>query len=94
MKIQTDHKWKPFRYRNEVPSRVLADQFDYLDEDMGCDGFFRYRNRWYHIDGFMRVSDNSPFKGWEGYSSDSFFSGVLLRVSADGERYMVGTYYS
>jgi len=92
--IKTNNRWRPFKYRNEVPEKVLRNQFDYLSEDIGFDGFFKYRNIWYHVDEFMRVSDNAPFKGWDRYLSDSFFSGVLLRVSSNGERYMVGTYYS
>ena len=94
MKIKTDHKWRPFKYRHEVPPKVLANQFNYQNTDDATDGFIHYRKRWYHLDEFTRVSNNAPFKGWDRYLSDSFFSGVLLRVSPDGEQYMVGTYYS
>ena len=27
-----------------------------------------------------------------GYYSDSYFSGVVVKISRDGERYRVGTY--
>ena len=32
-------------------------------------------------------------KGWDGYISDSFFSGVLIKISDDNEEYQIGTYY-
>ena len=48
---------------------------------------------WYHTSDFMRIPHGSDFKGWDGYASDSYFSGVLIKLSRDGEEYMVGTYY-
>lgn len=97
MRITTDHKWKPFKYRDEVPAKVLADQFDYQNEEDALDGFFRYRGYWYHIDEFMAMHrpgyDPDPFPPpWSGYTNDSFFSGVLIELSLDGEMYRVGTY--
>jgi hypothetical protein len=32
--------------------------------------------------------------GWDGVVSDTYFSGVLIALSNDGEEYIVGTYYS
>lgn len=90
-KIFTDHKWKQFKYRYEVPRKVLEDDFDYLDEDV-INGFFRYRRRWYHLSQFMRPARMAGLAGWHGYASDSFFSGVVIRLSDDGEEYQVGTY--
>lgn len=95
LRIKTDHKWRPFLTRDEVPERVLATRFDYLDGEEEWDGFFRYRGWWYHLSDFMRCDAGSPFPGpWQGYHGDSFFSGVLLEVSRDGERFRVGTYTS
>ena len=94
--IKTDNKWKQFKYRNEVPAKVLKDQFDYLSEDDSFDGFILYRKHWYHLSDFMRI-ENHPddkFSSYHGYSSDSFFSGVLIKVSKDGEMYQIATYYS
>jgi hypothetical protein len=85
-KITTDNKWKSFKYRNEVPDTVLKDRFSHLsDED--TDGYFKYRNHWYHTSDFLRTE----IPGWNGIHSDSAFSGVLLKISKDGERYQVGT---
>ena len=97
MKIRTDHKWKPFVYRYDVPTKVLSDWFDYQDPEESYDGFFQYRGHWYHLDQFMRIDKESPLAligDWHGYASDSFFSGVLIRVSEDGGEYQIGTYIS
>jgi hypothetical protein len=96
MKIYTDNKWKNFKYRNEVPDKILASEFDYQDANEVLDGFFCYRKWWFHLDGFMMIDKHAPkeFQGYQGYASDSFFSGVLIRISDDGERYQVATYIS
>ena len=92
MKIYTNHHERQFAYSNEVPEDVLDSQFDYQDREDGFDGFFKYRGYWYHLDGFMRCP-NGMFEGkWNGYTSDSFFSGVLIAISDDGETYKVATY--
>ena len=92
-KIMTDHKWKQFKYRYEVPEKVLRSQFDYLDEDEGFDGFFNYKGHWYHLSEFMRIHpDSEMFDGWDGNAPDSYFSGVLIKLSDDGEEYVIGTY--
>jgi hypothetical protein len=92
--IKTDNKWKPFVYRHDVPSKVLASQFDYQNPEDVSDGFFKYRGYWYHLDGFLWFSELAEFKGWHGYASDSYFSGLVIKLSKDGESYMVGTYTS
>lgn len=92
--IKTNRHWRNLAYRSDVPAAVLADQFDWLDEDDGSDGFFAYRGRWYHVSEFMRIEANDALRDWHGYSSDSYFSGVLIRLSRDGEQVMCGTYFS
>jgi len=89
MGVTTDRKWKPFLYRNEVPEKVLNEDFDWLDEE-DQDGFFRYRGNWYHLSEFLRTDTFEP--DWQGYLCDSMFSAVVLNLSDDGEEYMVGTY--
>ena len=82
-RIITNHHWRQFKYRYEVPPSVLEDQFDLCDDD---DGFIHYRGRWYHLSEFM-VTDQ--FSEWDGFHSDSFFSGILIKLSDDGEEYQV-----
>lgn len=89
MKITTDNKWKQFVYGYDVPEKVLSDIFEHLDEDETVDSFFKYRNVWYHISDFINASEE--MLPWHGYSSDSFFSGIVIEISSDGEEYKVGT---
>ena len=90
---------------NNVPRDVIdaweltADEraeFDYLDwpaiergEDSAS--FFRYKGELHDLGEFM-VWDNpaSPTRGnWDGFRSDSFFSGLVVRY-VDDERVVVG----
>lgn len=94
--ITSDNRWKPFKYRYEVPKRVLAQQFDYQDEDDVIDGFFKYNGTWYHLDQFMRVPQDTDLAdlGWQGYLNDSMSTGVVIKMSLDGEEYQVGYFVS
>jgi hypothetical protein len=92
--ITTDHKWKQFKYGYEVPEKVLAEQFDWLEDDEKTDGFIRYRKYWYHVSEFLKTPKDSNMTGWDGYSPDSAFSAVMLQVSNDGEEYKIGTFIS
>lgn len=90
---------------NNVPRDVLwglelsekeRAEFDYLNPDeLDYATFFRYKGEVYDLGEFMRIDEpvSSIFKGWDGYSSDSFFSGVLVRYVDDGQ-IVVGRYYS
>jgi hypothetical protein len=79
-------------------------EFDYLDTEERQDeaSFMRYRNWTYDLGEFMRCpADSSPapdslgFSGWDGYHSDSYFSGILIRYpDSDCEQVIAATYYS
>ena len=95
LRITTDHKWRQFKYRGEVPQSILNSEFNYQDEDEAVDGFICYRGTWYHLDHFMVLRNGHPFPSqWHGYTPDSFFSGVVIEISDDGEEYRIGTYIS
>jgi len=72
-------------------------EFDYID-DIDSASFFKYKNQVYDLGEFMPVSDVMwnchGFKDWQGYHSDSFFSGILIRYVDDFERVIVASYYS
>ena len=91
MRVITDHKWKQFKYRDEVPQSVLEDQFDWVNKDEVFDGFICYRKRWYHLDDFMANGEHGPFGDeWHGHHCDTFFSAILIEVSENGEEYRIG----
>ena len=90
-KIITDHKWKQLKYGYEVPASVLED-CDHLEDDEKMDGWIYYRSRWYHVSDFIMFYPN--YFGYDGYLSDSFFSGVLIKLDDDGESCKIATYIS
>lgn len=95
IKITTNRQWRAFKSRDEVPAKVLASQFDWTNEAHEksgdySDGFLEYRGVWYHLADFTR----GGIPGWDGAHGDSFFSGVVIRLSKDGEAYQIGTYFS
>lgn len=85
-RIITNHHWRKFRYRDEVPQDILDSEFNYQTPEDCIDGFIHYRGLWYHLDQFMRLENTS---GWDGAHCDSFFSAVLIKLSDDGEEYQI-----
>ena len=37
---------------------------------------------------------NQPFKDYDGYQNDSFFSGILVKYNNDGDSLKAASYYS
>lgn len=73
-------------------------EFDYLDwtseDGSGPSGeFFRYKGQLYDLGEFSRIENQAgELNGWDGYKSDSFFSGLVVRYVEHGERVIVGRY--
>jgi hypothetical protein len=89
MKIITNHHWRNFVRGYELTDAEL-EQFDYLDDPQLYDYFIRYRGTLTTLEDFVRPTD--PVQGWHGYAPDSFFSGLLVRVSEDCDQYKIATY--
>ena len=99
--IKTNHQFRNLIYGYELTDKERA-EFDYID-DIDSHNFFRYRGIVYDPDEFMRIPDCAnqrldpdlePMLAWDGYQSDSYFSGVLVKYSDDFEQIKVATYYS
>lgn len=86
--IKTNYHWHNFLYGYELTDEQKS-EFDWLD-DIDSESFMKYKGNIYHLDEFM-PSDFS--ENWDGYAADSYFSGVLVRVSDDAEQYQIATYY-
>jgi hypothetical protein len=96
--IRTNRHWRQFHYRDEIPASVLASDFDWTnaahdEHDDYSDGFISYRGDWFHLAEFERIGDSADLKGWHGIKNFSFSSGVLIRLSDDGETYQIAYYW-
>ena len=89
--IRTNGQYRPVLCWENLTAKECA-EFD--KEVFYNSSFFRYRGWVYTLDDFMRVGNNALFTGWDGYHSDSFFSGVLVKYSSCGDAVKVATYLS
>jgi hypothetical protein len=116
MTIKTNHVPRDIVYAWELTEQEQAefDYLDWEAIERGEDSadFFRYRGQLYDLSEFSRITapgstirhpmecQSQDLQGWDGYASDSFFSGIVVRYprdergNIDGEDIIVGTYYS
>jgi hypothetical protein len=98
--IKTNNIPRPTLSGYELTDTEQSD-FDYIDDlDNACGRFARYKGLVYDLHEFMTTNEllcgheMSPIKSWQGYSSDSYFSGVLINyVGEDCEEVIMGRYY-
>jgi len=100
LQIITNNHRREIVYYWELTQTEQGD-FDWIEDSEDNDYmFFRYRGCTYCLSDFMRVEGNAPaeFQKWDGYNSDSFFSGILVKWlddykhDYDTENIVVGTY--
>lgn len=99
--IRTNNVPRDFVDAWELSPKERA-EFDYIDWQAIEDGrdsatFFRYKGVLYdlgefHLGRVQMARSGSQFASWDGYMSDSFFSGLVIRLVDDGERCIVGRY--
>ena len=88
MKIITNNQYRPLLNFYEL-SLEQQSSVDWVDlEDREYSHFFVYKGYPYHTSMFLRTE--TP--GWDGILSDSYFTGVLARLSKDGESILVGRF--
>ena len=100
--IRTNNRPRDVLRWSELTAKE-REQFDYLLDDHGFlkdhdISFVRYRGVTYDLSEFQHISTGLSLifgKEWDGYLSDSFFSGVLMRWSDEGYDWVImGTYFS
>jgi hypothetical protein len=94
MKVHTNNVPREIIYAHELSAEDRA-EFDYLDWEAIERGedtrdFFRYKGELYDLADFMTTAPGpfnyglpKEFNDWDGYQSDSFFSGILVRYARD-----------
>lgn len=75
--------------------RVEFDWIDWNAIDAGTDSasFIRYKKQLYCLNEFICCPNSFMFEGWEGYYSDSAFTGILIKF-IDSDHVIVGQYFS
>lgn len=91
MKIITNNIPRPLVYGYELPENQRR-EFDYLsDEEYYSSVFVKYKGQYYDLLDFTK-----PFYSkliyWDGLRSDSFFSGILIKVLPSSEYVIIGRY--
>ena len=94
LQIITNNQPREFIYGFELPKSKRKD-FDYMktDEEFNNNQFVKYRGDYYDLNEFMRIENNSDLKDWDGYSSDTYFSGILIKFCDDNDYVIMGRYY-
>lgn len=90
MKIITNNQPRQLIYGYELTDKEKRD-FDYLD-DIDNHNFIKYKGFIYDVSEFMRVNSDDSLKGWDGYTGESYFSGVLIKY-VDSDYVIMGRYY-
>ena len=95
--ITTNHVPRELVALDQLPAKARED-FTYITgEDAWSPRLFKYRGAWYDSHEFQRIPDTPLWRGerirWDGYQSDTFFSGVVLQYAdVSGETVIVGRY--
>ena len=101
MKIYSNYQPRPLLDWSELTPEQQS-EYDYLlDNDGISTMFFKYKGDIYCLDDFSWVSLSSLTQQgkpripnfWDGYMSDTFFSGVLIKYHHD-EEIIVGRYFT
>jgi hypothetical protein len=94
--VITNNVSRELVYGFDIQSKELRAQFDYLsDEEFNNGEYFNYLGEWYSVGDFLVIDNNSMFDNvkWDGYTSETAWSGVLMKYCYNGT-VIVGRFYS
>ena len=86
MTIRTNHQYREILTAYDLTEKELK-EFDYLNDGEGS--FFRYRGQVYDIGEFMPTSQ-VELCDWDGFRSDSYFSGIAIKFNEYCDEVKVG----
>jgi hypothetical protein len=99
-KVYTNNRPREIVYGYEL-NRSQRKEFDYVDWEKVESGeenpqFFKYKGELYDVGEFMPTTGlhDSKLTKWDGYHSDTSFSGMVIKFTPDFEHVIVGRYYS
>lgn len=94
--VKTNHQYRNTLYAYELTEKERKEFDYYTDEEFKFATFVRYKGNIHDLGEFMWNASmmKEGGGGWHGYSSDSYFSGLLVKYSDDHEQVVMGRYYS
>lgn len=94
--IVSNNQFRPVIHGYDLTDKEALD-FDYC-EDIDSEMFVKYKGIIYHLSDILHINKDAclplGFNQWDGYVSETFFSGVLFCLSDDCELVKCGRYYS
>jgi hypothetical protein len=73
----------------------LRAEFDWMDlDEFDSAMFFEYRGQVYALADFMRTEGDLLAQGWQGILTDTFFSGIVVKIVESCQRIVVGRCWS
>ncbi len=99
MKITTNNHPRQLHCLINIP-QVEQEWFDYIEgEDKFSLRMFRYKGEWYDSWDFTTTGPGpwshglpEAFRKWNGYASDTYWSGILIRLQYEDDQVVVGSY--
>ena len=99
MKIKTNNHWRDLIQGYELTARERAEFDTLIYPELDELSFIKYKNELYLVSDFFAVNQNAvcnhvdhALTMWHAYYSDSYFSGIVIRLSDDYEQYQIGSY--
>ncbi len=99
-KISNNH-WRPLYHYLELTESQQQQVKDNYNHDITDSTFFIYQDYIYSLDDFMAINNRvyNPvpqdyMKGYDGYLHDTYFSGILIKISDCNEAAQVTRFYS
>lgn len=93
LQIKTNYHFRPilsFFDLEEKEQKELIDKYENIEES----SFFRYKRQVYALEAFMKYDGFLPFINPDGYTSDTYFSGLFIRFSPCGSAVQVFQVFS
>lgn len=89
--IETPENGKIEIYGNNREIEIFYSKPEWGKEEEVC---FKYKGNIYYLSEFMRIDKNALewMQEFSGYTGDSYFSGVIIKLSEDGETVKAYTY--
>ena len=91
--VTTNNNPRPLVSWHDIPENSRG-WFDYLDDDSRHDyRLVAYRGAYYDVFDMLRAPAPLFASGWHGHSSETYFSGIVVRLNDDAESVVIGRYY-